>query len=283
MIYYDFIGFFFIAYLESTGQLLNILVAVASVVISYYLLQVRGIKPRYILQEIFYGLSATIGALFIGNCVCYLIATELDISGKSMAWYHRTYFSILLFCFPSAAVHAAFYAQLRRTRDSPLSLGLIAQARLIGVNLFWAILSIGTTLTGYRTAYVFMIPNLIVLIVNVVIALLKAHNTSNWNFDVSRSSIWFEYRLLLDKRWLYVHLSGQIIIILWTSHIYHLIIGAFIPITGRSEGSSNADVVVGMISCFFTLLMTSLLVGLKIDHPKDFLDCGILFFFDSYT
>lgn len=184
MIYYDFIGLYFFAYSESTGQLLNILVAVASVVVSYYLLQAKGIKPRYIRKEIFFGLSATMGALFLGNCVCYLIATELDFSGKSMSWYYRTYFSISLFCFPSAAVHAAFYAQLRRTRDSPLSLGLKAQARLIGVNLFWAILTIGLTLSGYRTAYVFMILNLISLIVSVVIALLKAQNTSEWIFPV---------------------------------------------------------------------------------------------------
>lgn len=100
-----------------------------------------------------------------------------------MSWFHRTYFSICLFCLPSAAVHAAFYAQLTRTRDSPLSLGLKAQARLIGVNLFWAILSIGLTLVGYRTAYVLMFPNLIALIVNVVIAILKAQNTSELNFQ----------------------------------------------------------------------------------------------------
>lgn len=180
MVYFDFIGFFFIAYSEGTGQLLNILVAIASVVVSYYLLQAKGIKPRYIRKEIFYGLSATIGALVLGNVACYLIATELDFSGKSMSWFNRTYFSIFLFCFPSAAVHAAFYAQLTRTRDSPLSLGLKAQARLIGVNLFWAILSLGLTFTGYRTAYVLMIPNLIVLIVNVVIAILKAQNTSEY-------------------------------------------------------------------------------------------------------
>lgn len=80
----------------------------------------------------------------------------------------------------------------------------------------------------------------------------------------------FEYRLFLGKKWLYVHLSGQIFIISWTSQIYHLIIGAFIPITGRSEGSSNADVVIGIISCFFTLLMTSLLVTLKFQNPEDF-------------
>lgn len=178
MVYYDFIGFFFIAYSEGTGQFLNILVALASVGVSYYLLQAKGIKPRYIRKEIFYGLSATIGALILGSIVCYLIATELDFNGKSMSWFYRTYFSIFLFCFPAAAVHAAFYAQLTRTRDSPLSLGLKAQSRLIGVNLFWAILSIGLTLFGYRTAYVLMIPNLIVLIVNVIIAILKAQNSS---------------------------------------------------------------------------------------------------------
>lgn len=44
--------------------------------------------------------------------------------------------------------------------------------------------------------------------------------------------------------------------------MYHLVVSVFIPLTGRSGGSSNPDVVIGIISCFFTLLMTSLLVNL---------------------
>lgn len=65
--------------------------------------------------------------------------------------------------------------------------------------------------------------------------------------------------------WLYLHLIGQVFVILWTSHMYHLIIDVFIPLTGRSGGSSNPDIVIGIISCFFTLLMTSLLVTEKFE------------------
>lgn len=59
-----------------------------------------------------------------------------------------------------------------------------------------------------------------------------------------------------------MHLTGQIFIILWTTHMYHLVIDMFIPITGRSGGASNPDVVIGIISCFVTLMITSLLVCL---------------------
>lgn len=179
MVYYDLLGFTFIAYSESTGQIINIVVAIASVIVSYYILQAKGIKPRYVRKEILYGFFITICAFILGNIVCFLIATELDFSEKSMSWYHRTIFSITLYCFPSAAVHVLFYSQSTSTRDSPLSLGLKAQARLNGVNLFWALVTIVLMALGYRTAYIFMVPILITLLTNIFIGALKAQNSRN--------------------------------------------------------------------------------------------------------
>lgn len=180
MVYFDLLGYTFISYTESAGQLLHIGVAVASIVLSYYFLHTKGISRRYVRKEILFGFLVTLFALFLANLVCYLIAFELDFNGKSMSWYHRTYFSISLYCFPSAVIASIFYAQLTRTRDSPLSLGLQAQARLNGVNLFWAFLCIWLTVFKYRTAYVLMIPTLITLIVNVTIGLTRSQNTSEF-------------------------------------------------------------------------------------------------------
>lgn len=178
MVYFDFLGYTFISYTESTGQILHIVIPILSVILSYYYLHTKGISRRYVRKEIRYGFFVTIFSLFLGLIVCYLIAFELDLNGKSMSWYNRTYFSVALYCFPSLAVASFFYAQLVRTRDSPLSLALQAQARLNGVNLVWAVGSIVLTVLGYRTAYVLMIPVFVTLIVNTIIGLTKAQNTS---------------------------------------------------------------------------------------------------------
>lgn len=180
MVYFDFLGYTFIAYTESTGQILHIIIPLLSVVLSYYFLHTKGISRRYVRKELRYGFLVTIFSLFLGFIVCYLIATELDVSGKSMSWYNRTYFSVLLYCFPSLAVASFFYAQIVRTRDTPLSLALQAQARLNGVNLLWALLSIILTVMGYRTAYVLMMPVFVSLITNTIIGLTKSQNTSKF-------------------------------------------------------------------------------------------------------
>lgn len=180
MVYFDLLGYTFIAYTETTGQILHIAICVLSVILSYYFLHTKGISRRYVRKELRYGFLVTIFSLFLGFIACYLIATELDFSGKSMSWYNRTYFSILLYCFPSLAVSSFFYAQIVRTRDTPLSLALQAQARLNGVNLLWAILCCLLTVIGYRSAYVLMIPVFVSLIVNTVIGLTKSQNTSKF-------------------------------------------------------------------------------------------------------
>lgn len=178
MVYFDLLGYAFIAYNESTGQILHIIIPILSVVISFYFLHIKGISRRYLRKELRYGFFVTIFSVFLGFLVCYLIASELDFNGKSMSWYNRTYFSVALYCLPSLAVSAFFYAQLVRTRDTPLSLALQAQARLNGVNLVWAIGCIGLTIMGFRTAYVLMMPVLVSLIVNTIIGLTKSQNTS---------------------------------------------------------------------------------------------------------
>lgn len=180
MVYFDYLGYVFFSYSETAGQVLHVIIPLLSVVLSYYFLHTKGISRRYVRKEIRYGFFVTIFSMFLGFIVCYLIATELDFNGKSMSWYNRTYFSVGLYCFPTLAIASFFYAQLVRTRDSPLSLALQAQARLNGVNIVWALGSIILTVMGFRTAYVLVFPVFITLIVNSIIGLTKSQNSSKF-------------------------------------------------------------------------------------------------------
>lgn len=222
MVYFDFLGYAFIAYTESTGQILHIIIPILSVVLSFYFLHIKGISRRYLRKELRYGFFVTIFSIFLGCVVCYLIANELDFNGKSMSWYNRTYFSVALYCLPSLAVSAFFYAQLVRTRDTPLSLALQAQARLNGVNLMWALGSIILTLMGFRVGYVLMMPVLVSLIVNTIIGLTKSQNTSRASdqqqqFRLNKVATiydmicFFFFLLLLHSKKMVVHSFG------WTS------------------------------------------------------------------
>lgn len=181
MVYFDFLGYTLVSYSESTGQILHIFVPMLSLILSYYFLHTKGISRRYVRKEIRYGFFVTIFSLFLGLIVGYLMAFELDFNGKSMSWYNRTYLSITLYCLPTLAIAAIFYTKLVRTRDSPLSLALQAQARLNGVNLVWALGSIILTIFGYRTAYVLMMPVFISLMVSTIIGLTNSQNTSRFH------------------------------------------------------------------------------------------------------
>lgn len=64
------------------------------------------------------------------------------------------------------------------------------------------------------------------------------------------------------KTWVYVHIFGQIVTILWTTHLYHITIMMFIPISGRSGGGTNPEFMIGYLSVGLTVLITSYLTPL---------------------
>lgn len=63
------------------------------------------------------------------------------------------------------------------------------------------------------------------------------------------------------KKWLYVHVLGQILLILWTTQLYHITLLMFIPIAGRSGAGTNPDFMIGYISVALTILTISYMVS----------------------
>lgn len=183
MVFFDYLGFTFIAYTETAGQVLNLVISLISIFVTFYSLRARGINQRTIRKEILCGLFVTIICTALGIILCHVIATELDWSGKVMSWYQHTFFAVLLYCCPALAIHTIFYSGLTRNRETALSLGLKVQARINGVNLLWSLITIVVTLIGYRSAYVFMLPVLVHLITMSITALLKAQNSSKTNYS----------------------------------------------------------------------------------------------------
>lgn len=73
--------------------------------------------------------------------------------------------------------------------------------------------------------------------------------------------------------WLYIHMSGQFFIILWTSYFYNMVLDLFIPITGRSGSARNPDAIISVLCCATILFMCSYMVRLLVQpwtHLTDF-------------
>lgn len=62
-------------------------------------------------------------------------------------------------------------------------------------------------------------------------------------------------------KWLFIHLFGQIFVILWVASLFHQILAILIPIAGRSGGQSNVDIMIGVVCSVMTLLMCSYFVS----------------------
>lgn len=89
-----------------------------------------------------------------------------------------------------------------------------------------------------------MVPLLITLITNLIIGLCRLQNSI--------------------QKWLYIHIIGQIFVVLWTTHFYHMVLEIFIPIAGRSAGYKNPDIMIAIICCSLTFFITSYLTPLII-------------------
>lgn len=180
-VFYDILGLFFVSYSVSLGHVLNVTVALLSILLPYILLNrtTKGTHARRIRKEMFIGFVINLLAAAAAAAVCYLIALELDLTGHSMVWYHHTVFAVILYCLPVVLVgcvlHRLFTAD---SRSTPLSLGLKVQARLNGSNIMWGALVIYITALGYRSAYLFMLPLAVTLVANIVIGLTGIQNSS---------------------------------------------------------------------------------------------------------
>lgn len=74
--------------------------------------------------------------------------------------------------------------------------------------------------------------------------------------------------LFLVRRWLYIHLAGQLLVAVWTLNFYTMVVDVFISTSGRSGGKKNPDVMVAIICSTFTFFTTSYLTPLVILFKK---------------
>lgn len=251
-VYFDFLGVFFVHYSADVAFMINLSVVLLSIIIPFLSLarSTSGTHGRQIRSETMIGFVATFLGAGVSGIVCFLIGYQLDLIGRPMSWYSSTNLVLGIYCCPALLCQCLVHmlcSKVFGSKTTPLSLALKVQARLSGVNLFWGMLTLGITFTGYRVAYIFMILIFFSLLSNTLISMFAVQNSVH--------------------KWLYIHLVFQIFAILWSTQFYHMMMNMFIPITGRIGASINPDLIIGVIATFLTLLtcsyMTPLLFLLK--------------------
>ncbi|XP_046804765.1 endoplasmic reticulum metallopeptidase 1-like [Lucilia cuprina] len=249
-VYYDIFGIYFVTYSVDFATVFNYIIVICSVLLPYIVLSraTKGINKKHLRYEIFLGFLIKTISLVTSCACCYAIAYDLDVMGKPMTWYSNTFLCIPTYCLVTIFVQSIAHLIFNRNQKTPLSLALQTQARLIGTSFFWGILSAALTGAGIRTAYALIVPLLITLLANLIIGILKFENTI--------------------RRWLYIHLAGQVLVALWTLNFYNMVVDVFISTAGRSGGKKNPDVMVAIICSTFTFFTTSYLTPLVILFKK---------------
>lgn len=177
-VFFDFGGLVFFNYSKAFGVVLNVSVALLSIVLPYFLLTktMRGNNSKHVVSEILVSVVIMIFSVFISMGASYVVAWSMGKAGKSMSWYTNQWMAVGLYSLPTVVVSCLLQSLGRK--NLPISLGLKVQARLIGSNAFHAILTIVATIAGYRAGYVLTIPMVIYLAATVANGMLGFQNSS---------------------------------------------------------------------------------------------------------
>lgn len=126
----------------------------------------------------FIGLFNNVLAVILSVALCYVIATELDHSDRTMSWYTHKVFAAFLYVIPVLFTFCIVHRFIFKTDNLPISLSLQIQSRLNGTTIMWSLLLLASTAFNLRSAYMFFIPLVITLLSNITIRLTGIQNSS---------------------------------------------------------------------------------------------------------
>lgn len=181
-VYFDFLGLFFVSYTKQTGVIINIIVSIFVVLITFLVqIKFRLKNCKRELMETIVSFITIVLSSVLSLAVCYGMAAIMNALDKTMSYFNVIFLSIGIYCCLAVIVQIAsqhicselcdyFYHknELKSVSRSPRD---ILRAFLNGINLFWAIVTITITSTGFRFGYITMIMLLITLCTNLVIFL----------------------------------------------------------------------------------------------------------------
>ncbi|XP_058463453.1 endoplasmic reticulum metallopeptidase 1-like [Malaya genurostris] len=246
-VFYDFLGVFFVKYSSRLAKLINATVAVLAVLIPYLGLSsaTGGRDNRSIQKEVLYGFLAVTFGTLLSLATTTVLSNQMEAMDRMMTWYSNPWLVLGMYCAPAIVVHCLaqmFFNMYFENRQTSLTTGMLTQAKLIGVNVFWSVVNLSLTYAGFRCAYIFMIPQLCSLLSTIANTLFVAQRTV--------------------RRWIIVHLLFQFVVVIWASFYYIVFVNLFVPITGRSGHVVNPDFIIGTVAGLCVLHTCSYLLPL---------------------
>lgn len=167
-VYYDLWGLFFVSYSATVGHVINIVVAVTAVAVPL-MVQIKMKKKNVsvVLSETFTSFMTFTISCVLSLAACFLMGLIMNKTDNAMFWFNTTFLSLGVYSSLAVIVQVAVHHVsssigkrfcLKASKDeNKYEDRRRIYARINGVNLFWAILSITITSFGYRFSYIIMI------------------------------------------------------------------------------------------------------------------------------
>ncbi|KAJ8924322.1 hypothetical protein NQ315_007115 [Exocentrus adspersus] len=239
-VYFDVLGLFMVSYTTFTAKIINFITVVIS--ISVFIFSAMDLKlglSKSTLKYLGITLGAVLGSWVIGGVLVFLIAFSIDSANKTMSWYANPWIIFGLYVVPSLGLSSILLFAINHEK---LSLNIRTQMQAHVVRLIWTLVLLVGTGFNIRTMYCFMIPVLFNSIGFLVI------HGFRWQHTV--------------RKWQFVYLISLVIPTITLMYQTVLTLSMFIPLTGRIGYNRNPDAIIGMMTFFFTVLITSPYIAL---------------------
>ncbi|XP_013111716.2 endoplasmic reticulum metallopeptidase 1 [Stomoxys calcitrans] len=240
VVFYDFLGWFMVAYTETIGIIVNVCVSCCAIIfifLSVFLMSALGdkdqAKPVYMQFFTIIGVQLLTVAVAVGLTI--LIAIIVEALNITQSWYTQTWIIFgLYFCpmFFVLAIVPGFYIKWRKNENT-MRLNDIIACFMHAHCLILAIICIIMTGLGIRSAFFVMIAVFfytISLILNMVV------------FRFTKKDCYFVIHFLCEVMpfWFYTYMA-------------YVFLTFFIPMQGRDGPTSRPELLLSMFTVLCTL------------------------------
>lgn len=178
-IYFDYLGLFFVSYSREVGITLNITISTLSVMIPFVIqTKFKLSSTVFVIVETLISFGTVVASTVLSATMCYLIAVIMNAVDNTMSWFNTTFLSLGVYGSIAVVTQIGVYHLValitKRFRNESKSKGKEFSKRhqlkihLNGINLFWAVITLIITFSGFRFGYITMVVLLISLCTNIL-------------------------------------------------------------------------------------------------------------------
>ncbi|KAH8371339.1 hypothetical protein KR093_007017 [Drosophila rubida] len=247
VIFFDFLGLYFVHYSDATGEILNFGVAGAALVLVFISIWRMSDASQhsfcYVTGWFILVIVIQIIAFALGIALPIVVAYMMDSFGHSLTYYSTPLLVVGLYVCPALiglSLPTTIYYNLQSNKK--LSRSQHLQLNLHGQAVILSSLALCLTYLGIRSAYMLVIP-LIFYVASLVLNLLTPMHDKG-----------YKWTILLQ--------IGQIIPALYSSYLSYIFIVVLTPMGARAGSDSNRDLYIAGMSGLGTVLSFGFLIPL---------------------